>query len=363
MSTYNTSASIKTQLRARIAFLAGLSLLTLTAHSAQPVATIHKVPHQVLAFYYGWYGNPDVSGHWSHWTDVDGPDKRIGSASHYPQLGLYDSHDPNIVEQQCRWAKSVGITGFIVSWWAQGDFHDQGMPLILNTAKKHGLKITIYYETVPPTNAPQPEGAVKDLLYILNRYGKHAAWLKVGGKPVIFVYGRAIGQIRLEGWGEVMAAVNGQYRGGAIFIGDQISEKAAHLFDGIHTYNPTGKTAGMSVAQTREWAQAKYPQWVQTARSDRISCITIIPGYDDHKLGRKEPHPATDRHDGETYRVLWEQASAAHPDWILICSWNEWHEGSEIEPSIEDGEQALQTTKEFAPKFLKPAFRAAPVFQ
>jgi len=320
---------------------------------------VKKVSHQVLAFYYGWYGNPQITGHWTHWTNVDETNKVIGSATHYPQVGPYDSHDPKIVEQHCQWAKSAGITGFIVSWWAQGDFHDQGLPLMLDTAQTNGLKITIYYETVPPRNAPKPEGAVDDLLYILNRYGKHPAWLKVGGKPVVFVYGRAVGQIGLDGWRSVIGEVNKRYHGGAIFVGDRISAEAARIFSGIHTYNPTGKTAGMSVALIQEWAKVNYPQWVATAARDRIACITIIPGYDDHKLGRKEPRPISDRHQGETYRVLWEEAIAAHPDWIIITSWNEWHEGSEIEPSVENGDQDLKITAEFAPKFLASPLRSA----
>src|ERR1051326_8535774 len=42
-----------------------------------------SVPKQVLAFYYGWYGNPSVSGKWVHWGKVDEAKKRIGSSSHY----------------------------------------------------------------------------------------------------------------------------------------------------------------------------------------------------------------------------------------------------------------------------------------
>ena len=81
--------------------------------------------------------------------------------------------------------------------------------------------------------------------------------------------------------------------------------------------------------------------------------MTIIPGYDDNKLDREAPRPTTDRHSGETYKVLWEEAIAASPSWILITSWNEWHEGSEIEPSVENGNRALETTARWAPKFVK----------
>lgn len=308
------------------------------------------VPKHVLAFYYGWYGNPQVSGKWVHWKEVDTANKRIAGSTHYPALGAYDTHDPKVVEQHCRQAKDAGLTGFIATWWGQGDFHDQGLPLLLDTAQKHGLKITIYYETVKPRGAPTPEGAVRDILYVLERYGKHPAWLKVNNKPVLFVYGRAVGEIKLAGWQQAIAEVNQKYP--AVFIGDQISEKAAAVFDGIHTYNITGKTKGMSTDELHAWAKENYAQAVKLA-GDKISCLTVIPGYDDSTLDRPKPRPVTDRHEGQTYRVLWGEAITARPNWVLITSWNEWHEGSEIEPSVENGDRELKSTREYARRFLK----------
>jgi hypothetical protein len=286
-----------------------------------------------------------------HWEKVEEANKRIGSSTHYPALGPYDSHDAKLLEQHCRWAKEAGVSGFIVSWWAQGDFHDRGLPALLEAAQKQGLAITAYFETVHSQGSPKPEGALKDVLYLLEQYGKHPAWLKVNGKPVLFIYGRAIGQIKVDGWQQVIAEASRRYPGGAVFIGDQISTRAARVFDGVHTYNPTGSTAGKSIEEIRTWARATFPKWVQTAGADRIACVTIIPGYDDSKLGRPAPRPITDRHGGQTYQALWEEALAANPDWVLITSWNEWHEGSEVEPSVEDGERALKSTAAFASKF------------
>jgi glycoprotein endo-alpha-1,2-mannosidase len=319
-------------------------------------ANVHwtNVPRQVLAFYYNWYGNPDVTGHWVHWDKVNETNKTIGSSTHFPMLGAYDSHDPKVIDQHCQWAKQAGITGFIVTWWGRGEFSDQTMPLLLETAHKYGLSVTVYFENVNP-----PASALKDVYYLLVRYAKQPAWLKVDGRPVLFVYSRAVGQIKLDGWAQVIANVDQRIRGGALFIGDQISPEAARAFDGIHDYNPTGRIAGKSVDGIRAWARKTWPQWVATAGSDRISCLTVIPGFDDSTQGRPLPRPITDRHDGQTYKTLWEEAIAANPDWILITSWNEWHEGSEIEPSAENGDRELKTTAEFARKFLalKPAAR------
>ena len=58
-----------------------------------------------------------------------------------------------------------------------------------------------------------------------------------------------------------------------------------------------------------------------------------------------------DRMDGALYRAEWEEAIAADPHWVLVTSWNEWYEGSEIEPSAEHGEKFLKMTAEYAARF------------
>jgi len=157
--------------------------------------------------------------------------------------------------------------------------------------------------------------------------------------------------LQLTGWARVISQVNRRYAGGGCFVGDWMFTAAAKIFDGIHAYNPASQTANMNIDGIRAWARATYPKWVATA-GRRISCATVIPGYDDTKLNRPGPRPTTDRHAGETYRVLWQEAIAAQPDWILITSWNEWHEGSEIEPSNENGDRELNATGQFAGRFV-----------
>jgi hypothetical protein len=79
--------------------------------------------------------------------------------------------------------------------------------------------------------------------------------------------------------------------------------------------------------------------------------VTIIPGYDDRDIGRPPPRLITDRWCGETRRVLWQQAIAAVPDYALITSRNEWHEGRELEPSVECSSWALVDTAAFSRRF------------
>jgi hypothetical protein len=320
-----------------------------------------SVSKEVLAFYYPWYGNPQVSGSWVHWQGVDPVNHTIDNATHYPELGAYDSHDPAVVAQHVSWAAQSGITGFISSWWGPGSFEDRSLPLLLDAARQTNLAVTAYFEQVRGST-PTRESALADVLYLLNTYGSDPAWLRADGKPVLFVYSRALGQIGLSDWQWVISQTDQIYPGGAVFIGDQISDAAAQVFDGVHTYNVTGSTANSTLAQIQAWAHTTYPAWVATAqRHDDISTLTVIPGYDDSKLNRPPPRPITDRYGDATYATLWQEAIAADPDWILLTSWNEWHEGSEIEPSDENGHRELDTTAQFATTFLTEGPPAAPL--
>jgi len=107
---------------------------------------------------------------------------------------------------------------------------------------------------------------------------------------------------------------------------------------------------GKKPAELRSLSARLFGSAVDLAKKHgKISCLTIIPGYDDTKI--RKPGLNAERQEGQTYRVLWEEAIRADPDWVLITSWNEWHEGSEIEPSWEDGDKYIKLTGEYAPKF------------
>ena len=132
------------------------------------------------------------------------------------------------------------------------------------------------------------------------------------------------------------------------------------LFDGAHNYCPLS-------AFIRRVSPGRYYKGIinECSEQGKISCFTVIPGYDDRVLNRshsvkywvwqwlhlKKSEFYVPRRNGETYRELWGQAIKANPDWVLITSFNEWHEGTEIEPSKEYGDEYLKLTKIFSDKF------------
>jgi len=101
----------------------------------------------------------------------------------------------------------------------------------------------------------------------------------------------------------------------------------------------------------RAWAANYDENAVKLARQHgRISCATVIPGYDDTKVNK--PGRVAYRQDGQVYSLLWQEAIRAKPDWVVITSWNEWHEGTEIEPSFQDHDKYLKLTAEYARRFM-----------
>jgi len=315
------------------------------------------VPRKVLAFYYTWYGTPEFDHGWAHWGEVDAENHEIAESTHYPEIGAYDSHDPAVIDRHIDQAMGAGIDGVIATWWGRGSYTDQAFAQLLDRAAPKGFEATVYWETVPGQGREQLRNAVGDLVYLLRTYGRHRAFLKVDDAPVIFVYGRVMGQIPQGAWPEIITRTRERVGFDFLLIADGYRTDWARMFDGVHTYNICGWVAHKTIDEIHAEARRRFAADVATARGQgAISCLTVIPGYDDTKI--RTPGLDAERHEGETYRALWEEAIAAAPDWVLITSWNEWHEGSEIEPSYEDGARYLRLTGAAARRFRECAVPA-----
>lgn len=285
---------------------------------------------RVLAFYYPWYGSPDgPSGEWVHWN----PNSAHHDSAHEPAAGWYDSQDPETIRRHIREAKSAGIDGFIASWWGPHGFEDQTFDILAEVAEEEEFTITIYYE-----DAHTPSEIVSDLAYFLDRHGSNPSLLRVAGRPVVFFYVRVTDRFSLTQWESVLGELADQ--GHAIFaIADGIRSDFLDVFDGIHMYTPVGLP--------REDVAAQYDAVALLSRAQgRLFAATVIPGYDE--AYRNAALTCVDREDGETYRAYWAIARGGAPHWILVTSFNEWHEGTEIEPSVGFGRTYLEITAEQA---------------
>ncbi|MEG3092738.1 hypothetical protein [Sphingomonas sp. PB1R3] len=306
-----------------------------------------RYPRQVLAFYYPWYGNPATSGKWSHWQGPKNEAPRQSPTLNHPRLGLYDSHDPAVIRTHFAQMKAAGITALIVSWWGIGSFEDKAMPAILAAAAAVGLHVTVYLEQQKDGAA----GAARDIAYLTRTYGAHGNWLQVAGRPVLFLYLQALRDLPARDWRKAA--------GLAFLVGDVSPRETddfaawAPFMDGIHVYVLAPYLKGMTPPQMAAWADRTYPVWRRMA-GGKLFCATVIPGFDDTRVpGRAAPRPTVGRFDGATYTTLWDAAIRHNADWVLVTSFNEWHEGSEIEPSREYGDRYLTLMAPAARRFMR----------
>jgi len=314
----------------------------------------------VLAFHYPWYGSEDgPSGAWIHWEEP-----RVGSiasSAHYPARGPYDSRDQGLIEEQIGLARAAGIDGFVSSWWGPGSLEDEAFGMLLEAAEDLGFKATIYYESVraPRESVLDALEIALELEYALEAYSGSGAFLEAWGRPVVFVYS-AEAHGRGPGFWEEVRSILEERWGEVVLIGDYRSLEYTGVFDGVHAYIELDlETAERLFENYAGWKYASpygsFDEALGAASegglrlSRRITCGTVVPGYDDRKI--RSPGQFLDRGGGLVYGAYWDAVEAAQLDWVLITSWNEWHEGTEIEPSVEEGSLALRLTAERSAAF------------
>ena len=76
----------------------------------------------------------------------------------------------------------------IASWWGPGSNTDLKIPTILSTLHSLGspVKLSLYYEV--GSALPAASTVKSDLDYIYSHYTSDSSFLRVNGKPVLFVY-------------------------------------------------------------------------------------------------------------------------------------------------------------------------------
>ncbi|MEM2998506.1 MAG: PKD domain-containing protein [Thermoproteota archaeon] len=325
----------------------------------------------VLAFYYPWYGTAHgASGRWFHWEGVT--ENSIANTAHYPLLGIYDSQDERLIESHILMAKYAGIDGFVVSWWGPDSFEDQSLERIIRVAEIYDFKITIYYESYRPR---KPLTSVTDIVYELSyairEYTGSSAFFKVNGRPVIFIYNIEAHDRSPGFWLQVRRDLEEKV-GPVCLIGDLRDPSYLYVFDGFHTYIELNSSSMRELyAFYRNYMRIGLVGLNFSEAVDKIKagdCVnlqekalfyTVIPGFDNREIG--EPGLFVDRGGGATYERFWCDALEMNAKCVLITSWNELHEGTEIEPTREYGLVFLNMTRNYTSKLKQRSIEEPPL--
>ncbi len=229
-----------------------------------------------------------------------------------PSLGFYDSQDDAIIDQQLRLADRAGLDAFIASWWGPGHHTDVAFRYILSRSERvespyPELRWAAYYEQEGSSD-PSPTELTNDLQYLADNMFLRPGYLKVDGRPVVFVWADAAdGAGMADRWAQAADQFGGDiYVVLKVFPGYRDDPNQP---DSWHQYAP-------AVAYD---AQLPYS-------------ATVSPGF--WKPGES---PRLTR-DSALFSSDLEQMASSGAFWHLITTWNEWGEGTAVEPAEEFGD-------------------------
>ena len=258
-------------------------------------------PGEVAVFYYPWYGTPEHDGAYRHWSqNGNEPPASIASA-YFPSRGIYSSSDPRLLREHMADLRAAGATTVVVSWWGPGSIEDERLAAVVAAAQAHGLRVALHVE---PYGGRTPLGVVDEV--------QRLAPLGISD---VYVYDSA--NAVDEEWREANELL-GEVR---VFAHTPYPARAAAGgFDGLYTYDVltyNGSSFGRMCAGAR--------------RLGLLCAPSVGPGFDSRRATGDLRTRSRER--GVTYDRMWRYAIGAAADLVTVTSYNEWHEGTQIEPA------------------------------
>lgn len=245
--------------------------------------------------YYPWF--PE------HWQSVQ-PDP--------PLIPGYATADPTVMERQMRDIKHAKIDALLCSWWGPGSPEDGRFRLVLDAANRHGLKVAALHE---PLNRANPSRArmASDLTYLRQTYSSHPAYLKVSGKPAVWVFTHNDpATVNYQAvWADWMAANANR--------ATWLSMRTCYLPDGRGWKD-------LSPPAFDCWWDYEIGNYVHGGALPHS--LMISPGM--HTWDRPTPELPRGR---AAWEYVCAQAALANPPFVVVVSWNEHEEGTGVEPS------------------------------
>lgn len=291
-----------------------------------------------------------------HWTMGRGEATAKEAATHdRPLIDPYDSADPWVAEYQALTMKLAGIDGAIIDWYGVDGFPDyraihRGTVRLIAELKKAHLTFAICLEDRAWKRAEDEAGRSRDeALKSAQRSWRILAqeWLtdpdyfRVNGRPQLLVFG-PLWMREPE-----VRALRDTLPKGTQLLGLPHLIQPARL-DGAFTWLP--------VADGRKPTRAEWTREL-TALQARAAATVVFPGYHDcyAETGQGPSYGFIPRDDGKTLEASWDFAVAARPAFIQLATWNDYGEGTTLEPSVKEGYKALEQLQARLAPQAKPA--------
>jgi hypothetical protein len=195
--------------------------------------------------------------------------------------------------------------------------------------------------------------------YVLGNWAQSPNYLRLGGRPVIVFTDmpRPWGSdaAALEGWARIRAATDPNHT--TIWMAEGLHPTFNPLFDGLYVYRIDHRDYPQSWLKQSRWANELRA--VERRGKLPIGGLyfadTIAAGFDDTRsvnapgdFRSEAAHFARDRRNGAYYAETFAATANTGGDFLFVKSFNEWIEGTEIEPGATYGDLYLNQTCQYA---------------
>ncbi len=269
---------------------------------------------------------------------------------------IYDQNDTRFVAEQMALAKAYGLDGFAVS--VNGDEPREVRFLAeaaLSAAEGVGFLIAPLYE--PPNSGWEYDleadirkvgGHLRD---VLQAVGRHPALLTVpkNGEEAVVVFVDGVVLQRFpdpRSWAAIRAITDEagvpyvlwSGPGEEAWVFESGFEGIYHDLDVEETQEPLLGLPPYALRDRRRLAY-RASAWAARERGLPLALPVVLGWEANQALVTEEEYVPLPRDYGAPgdmsayYRARWEDALEQVPDWIVVTSWNEWAEGTELEPS------------------------------
>jgi hypothetical protein len=325
-------------------------------------------------FYYpGWKDNVESNVSPEPWVAIKNFPKRE------PKLGYYDDGDVNVIDQQLSWMAEAGIDYMVLDWYWHpqlGVLKSHTLNAYFRAPSRSKVKLSILWanHTAIPRTKDEFEKMVRFWLY----YFRTKEYLTIDGKPVVFIFSTSQLEERAKSFGSSSAALLSGAQdiarkdgfAGIFFVGGaganspiavQHAKGVATGYDAFSAYNyhgpgrfayPGGHKQSHSYAELDQGYRDHWKWMLEDAKVPYF--VPMSSGWDRRPWGgSKDPlhdNSISTPAEFRTHLTAGRQAIRDFPSLTrgfgVICCWNEFGEGSFIEPTRMNGSVMLDTVKE-----------------
>lgn len=306
-----------------------------------------ETDYQIGIYYYpGW--SPDRMHNWKRQATLPERDSL---------LGWYEEGRPEVADWHIKWAVENGLSFFIYDWYWRNGKEELGAALnegFLKARYHDQMKFAVMWANHKPFSSHTREQLLAVTDYWIEHYLRRPNYLTVDGKPYVIFY--SPGEL-LESFGSpekirpeldamrerVRAAGLPGLHFGVVEIPGQIPPETFREmgFDSFTAYNYIRVGSPVAHSLYRQYLINNRARWEQAVGADALTYIPLMGvGWD----GPVWYGPRSDRRKGrrtedfaEGLAQLKTFLDATNQRMAILEAWNEFGEGSYLEPNLEFG--------------------------